>query len=225
MCSGKRSVYRRSMAPRISNVEAPPMLVQEPVVDDLVRQRVLEAVLELGEEADRVDELGGHEPVDDALELLLGLVGDRLKERKRHGVADDRTDLQDRFLGGAEAIDPSGQDRLHGRWNGNRRKGLDQTIGLPFPREDVGLHEVPDGLFDEERVAIRQPDQDALERPQVLAIAEQGASTTPRRWRETEGRSTAAGSGRSRSTRPDDRGDSSRATGFWRRGAVRSVPR
>ena len=67
---------------------APPVLEQAPV-GHLVRQRVLERVLEVRKEPRLVEELGGLEVGEAAAERLLRHVGDGLEQRERHVLADD----------------------------------------------------------------------------------------------------------------------------------------
>ena len=64
-------------------VEGPPALAEEAAVGHLVRQRVLERVLEVGKEARLVEELRGLQPGEPSAQLLLGLVGDGLQQRER----------------------------------------------------------------------------------------------------------------------------------------------
>src|SRR6267143_3369675 len=75
-------------------VNLPPTLLQEAAVRDLVRQRVLEGVLEIRVEAGLVEELRGLQAVEPWAERLIREVGDRLKQRDRYVLADDGGRLQ-----------------------------------------------------------------------------------------------------------------------------------
>ena len=59
-----------------------------------MRERVLEGVLEIREEARLVEELGGLEVGEPATQLFLGQLGDGEQERERHVLADDRGRLE-----------------------------------------------------------------------------------------------------------------------------------
>ena len=58
-CSARRSAYSRSIASTIARVQGAPPLLEQAAVGDLVRERVLEGVLEVGEQARLVEELRG----------------------------------------------------------------------------------------------------------------------------------------------------------------------
>ena len=65
-------------------VQGPASLVEEAGVRHLVGQRVLERVLEIRKEPRLVEKLGGLEIGQGAAQIVLVVVGDRLKERERH---------------------------------------------------------------------------------------------------------------------------------------------
>ena len=91
---------RRLDGRRRSGREAPAGGRGAAAVGDLVGQGVRERVLELGEQARLVEELGGLELPSRAARLLR-LVGDRLEERERHVLADDRRAWSSRLCSGA----------------------------------------------------------------------------------------------------------------------------
>jgi hypothetical protein len=72
--------------PRVKSAST---LLQQAAVRDLVREGVLEGVLEIRIEPGLVEELGRLESVEAAPERLIRQVGDRLEERERHVLADD----------------------------------------------------------------------------------------------------------------------------------------
>ena len=61
---------------------------------------VLERVLELGTEARLVQELGGLEMSEPPAQVLVRHVGDRLEQRQRHLLPDDRRGLEQRLSAG-----------------------------------------------------------------------------------------------------------------------------
>ena len=77
--------------PRVKRAAA---LLEQTAVRDLVRERVLEGVLEIRIEPRLVEELGGLQVVESATERLVRQLGDRLQQRERHVLADDGGDLE-----------------------------------------------------------------------------------------------------------------------------------
>ena len=61
-------------------MEGLPALLQQALVDDFVREGVLEGVFQIREEAGLVEELGGPEVPKSAPKLLLGEVRDGVQE-------------------------------------------------------------------------------------------------------------------------------------------------
>ncbi len=152
-------------------VELPPALLQQPAVGDLVRERVLERVLEIRIEPGLVDELGRLQPVEPAAERLVGQLGDRLEQCQRHVLADDRGDLQEALVLRGKPVDAGRQDRLDGGGNLDRLDRLRQPIPASLPHQRLRLHQRPDRLLQEERVPA--PDEALLERRQPGIVAEE----------------------------------------------------
>src|SRR2546425_3890053 len=73
---------------------------QETLVCHLVRERVLERVFEVREEARLIQELCGLEMPEAAAQGVLGLLGDRLQEREWHILSDHGRRLQETLVGG-----------------------------------------------------------------------------------------------------------------------------
>src|SRR5262245_53111256 len=96
-------------------VERAAALLQEAAVRDLVRERMLERVLDLGEESRLVQELGGLQPCQTLAQLALAQVSDGFKQVERHVLADDRGGLQQTLVLRVEAINAGGNDGLRGR--------------------------------------------------------------------------------------------------------------
>src|ERR1700720_1140869 len=74
---------------------------------------VLEGVFGIGKDARFIKKLRRLETTQPVTEHLLALVRDRLQERKREVLADDRSNLEEPFLLGWETIDTRGHDGLH----------------------------------------------------------------------------------------------------------------
>ena len=165
----------------------------EAAVGDLVGQRVLERVLELGEQARLVEELGGLEASrDPARSASSGSVGDRLQQRVGHILADDRGRLEQPLVLGGQAVDARREDRLDrrrapgcvdGRAPGDRRRAR-----RPARRSRPGAH----ALLEEERLPSRALDQEPLERLEARSRARAGCRAARRRSRRQSGRAEAA---------------------------------
>ena len=132
-------------------------LLQQAAVRDLVRERVLEGVLEIRKEPGLVEELGGLQVVEPATERLVRQLGDRLEQRERHVLADDGGDLEQAFVLRGEPVDARRQHRLDRGRDLDRLDRLRQPIPASLPRQRLRLHQRPDGLLQEERVpALRR---------------------------------------------------------------------
>jgi len=151
-------------------------LVEKALIGDLVREGVLEGVLDLGEQARLVDELG---PLKPGPKLILCQIGDGMEQRRRHILANDGGDLQQALVFWSEAIDARGQHGVHGGRNLDRLDRLNKPIASPFSQQRLRLHEGPDALLQEERVAA--PAEELLERSETGIVAEQRVQELPRR--------------------------------------------
>src|SRR5215475_4994767 len=87
--------------------------VEQAGIRYLVCQSVLEGVLEIGVTAGLVEELSRLQDVEAAAERFLRQVSNRLEQRDRHVLADDRGDLQEAFVRWGKPIDTYRQNRLH----------------------------------------------------------------------------------------------------------------
>src|SRR5262249_48871269 len=70
-----------------------PSAVKQPLIDDLVRQRMSKGVLELGEEPGFVQELPGLQAGESVANALLRFLGDGLQQREGHVLANYRCRL------------------------------------------------------------------------------------------------------------------------------------
>ena len=145
-------------------VERAPPLLEQAAVGDLVRQGVLEGVLEIREEAGLVEELGGLEVGEPATQVLLGQLGHGEQEPERHVLADDRGRLEQPLVLGCQAVDAGREDRLDRRRHLDRRGVVRQPVGAPFTDQRPGFHQGPDALLEEQRIALGPLDEGALER-------------------------------------------------------------
>src|SRR2546426_2659592 len=118
-------------------------IAEEAAVRDLVGQRVLEGVLEVGKELDLVQEVCSLQQGEATSELVRRKVGNRLKHLERHVCPDDRGCLEHGLFLGAQAVNPGGEERLHGDRHLDRVDGLQQTIGPGMPDEHLRLDEGP----------------------------------------------------------------------------------
>ena len=143
-------------------------LQEQAAVRDLVGQGVLERVLALGEQADRIEQLGGLEARERCVQRVVRQLGDGLQQRERHVLADHGSRLEQTLVVGLETVDASGQDRLDRRRHPEVRQILGQTVGTAPTDQRAGLDQAPDALLQEERVALGLLDQVALQRDERL---------------------------------------------------------
>src|SRR5260370_11777161 len=138
------------------------LLMEESAIDDFMRERMLEGVLEVGEAARFVEKLGRLKVTQPATEHLLVLVRDRLEEGKGDVLPDDRGSLEEPFSLGGQAVDARGQNGLYRAGHMDRRQATRQSVGASCARQSARLDQRPDALLDEERVALRALDQEPL---------------------------------------------------------------
>ena len=98
-------------------------IAQQAPVGDLVRQRVLERVLELGEQARLVQELRRLQPRQPASHSVLVEVGNDQQQGERHVLADDGGGLEEPLVLAVQPVDPRGEDGLHRRRHADRVEG------------------------------------------------------------------------------------------------------
>src|SRR5712675_1315420 len=126
-------------------------LDQHRAVRDLLRERVLEGVLDLSYRRLLVDELRKLQRGEWRRELIVGLARHRAYQAEPELLANHRDRLQEVLLGRRQPIDARGQHRLHGRGYLDRIEGPhDSRRSVPYQRTifDQPLHD----LFHEERV-------------------------------------------------------------------------
>ena len=135
---------------------------------------MLEGVGALREEARLVEELGGLEVRQAAMQRRLGQLGNGLQQGKRHLGANDRGGLEELLLLRGQPVDARRQHRLHRRRHLDGRQGLRQPIGPRLAHQHPGLHQGAHALFQEEGIALRARDQQPLERRQAGVLPQQG---------------------------------------------------
>ena len=185
-------------------------LLEQAAVGDVVRQSMLERVLDVREHARFVEKLGGLEPPDRGVELGLALPGDRLEQPERNVLPDDRRRLEDSPVRGRQPVDAGGQHGLHRRRDLDGREGPCQPVGTALAGQRSGLDERPHALLQEERVPLGPLDQHALERVERSVGPDQRAEELRRRARAVRGRAAAACSRCGRPTGAGTRAGSSR---------------
>lgn len=158
-------------------MELPPSIVKQTGVGDLVRQRVLERVLDLGEQARLVEEFRSGEPGQRVPQDRPGDVADLLEHGERDAFAHDGGGLQHPLVVRAETIDARGEDGVH-RPRHVAPRGLPPAlVGAADTYEHAVLHEVLHHLLDEEWIALR-PGEDALLHAVTLSCGPRKASTS-----------------------------------------------
>jgi hypothetical protein len=158
-------------------VKLAPALLQQATVCHVVRERVLERVLEVRKQTGLVEELGRLESVESATERLVWQVGGRLEQNEGHILANDGGDLQQALVLREEPVDARRQHRLDRGRDLDRLDRLRQPIPAGRAIQRLRLHQRPDGLFQEKRVAAL--DEELLERRQVGTVAEEGIQELP----------------------------------------------
>src|SRR5499433_2487019 len=138
--------------------------MQDAPVGHLVRQRVLEGVFEVREEARLVEELGGLKMTQSPAQVVLGRVGNGLQQREGHILPDDRGGLEQTLLLGRQAIDAGGEDGLRRRRDLPRLRSLGYSVCPTLPDEYLRLDERPHTFFEEERVPLGATNQGPPER-------------------------------------------------------------
>src|SRR5260370_16871962 len=126
-----------------SQVKRHPSLLQEAPVGNLMRQRMLEGVLELREEVRFVEELGSLKVRETLTEVLFRILDDGLEQSERHVLADHGGSLEQALLRRWEPVDAPGQQRLHRRRDVDRLGILDTMVGAPLPPHSPALPHTP----------------------------------------------------------------------------------
>src|SRR5215467_11203140 len=72
-----------------TSVQRAPTVLEHAAIRHVVGQRVLEGVLEIGEDASLVKQLGGLQPAERGVQIVLTGVSDRLEQRERNVLPDD----------------------------------------------------------------------------------------------------------------------------------------
>src|SRR5260370_12786107 len=143
------------------------LLMEESAIDDFMRERMLEGVLEVGEAARFVEKLSRLEVTQPATERLLVLVRDRLEEGKGEVLPDDRGSLEEPFLLGGQTVDARGQNGLHCAGHVDRRQTTRQLVGASWARQCARLDQRANTLLDEKWIALGPLYQEALDQLQA----------------------------------------------------------
>src|SRR5262245_58073842 len=111
-----------------SGVQPGALVDQLSVVLHLLNERVPKDLRALGSERIALDEGGAAEGVEAGRDFVGGQPKDALQNGSRECLAYDSRRLQDLLLAVAESVDPSGNDRLHGRRDVNVHDWLRQRV-------------------------------------------------------------------------------------------------
>jgi hypothetical protein len=120
---------------------------------------MLEGVLEIGEDARLVEELGRLQLTQPATDRLFLLVRHYHEEGQREVLPDDRGNLEEPPLLRRQTVDARGQDGLHRVGHVDRRQVARQLVLPPVTRQRTRLDQRPDALLDEERITVGALDQ------------------------------------------------------------------
>ena len=144
-------------------VERQASFLHEAGVGHLVRQCVLERVLDVREQSSLMEELGGLEPPKPVMRIA-SLVCNGLQQRQRHILPDHGCGLKQALVRRRETVDSRGEQRVHSRGHPNRLKILGDAIASWLADEHAGLHQRADTFLQEQWVAVGPFDQQALHR-------------------------------------------------------------
>ena len=161
-----------------SLVERLTVSAEQPVVRDLLRERVLEDVLELAVDVSLADEIGGGQAGEALLEVL-GSIGHRLHDPVEELASDDRclAEHSPRFR--CEVVDARRDEPADRRRHGHRVEARREHPRLALAGQHAVVDEGVHQLFDEERVAVsarRRPS-----RPARPAVRRRRAATSAAR--------------------------------------------
>ena len=146
-------------------------LLEDRVVGDLLRERVLEDILDIRDRRLLVDEFAKLEIGEEAFELLFRMSGDAPCETEDELPAEDGKSLQERLLVVAQPVDTRGEDGLHGRRNAQRRERLDQLDRPLRSLQGAFVEQRLNRLLHEERRASGGLDDELLERQQAVGLS------------------------------------------------------
>src|SRR5713226_8510438 len=139
-----------------------------------MRERVLEGVLELGKESGLVEEFSGPQACETEPQRVLPVVHHGMQEVVQHVLPDDGRGLEEPLVLGRQSVDARRKDRLGGRRDLKRLERFHEAGRAAVAREGAGLDERSNALLQEEWIALGSIDQEALERQELVAHAEQG---------------------------------------------------
>ena len=129
------------------------------MIRDLLGQRVLEGVLQIGRHAGLVQEFGSLERRETATQVVDRPVDDGLENGEGHIPPDHRGGLEEILLILGEPVDPGGENRLDRGRDLDRRDGSTEPVGATISNERPGLYQASQALFQEEGIPLRPRDQ------------------------------------------------------------------
>ena len=135
-------------------------------------KRVLEGVLDIREQARFVEKLRDLQVREAPAQGEFGLAVQRLEQRKRNVLADDRGRFQQLFLLTRQPVDACRENRLHRRRHLDGFDGPCQTVGAALANQLFGLHQRLDALLQEERIPLGALDEKLLERLQACIASQ-----------------------------------------------------
>src|SRR5258705_486628 len=150
-------------------------------VGDFLGERMLEGVLDLGEEHLLEDQIASAERANGVFQLRLGNLADPLEDRLREALADDRRGLQKAPLALGKPIDARRQQRLDRRRYAELGDGPDQPIRPAPALQAAPLDQRLDDLLDEERIAAGVVLHELGETAEARVPAGRAGSGTPRK--------------------------------------------
>jgi len=147
-----------------AGVESATLILEKARIRNLVCERMLEAVLEVGEERRFVQELAALEPTEPTAQVGVRCLIDGLQEGEGDILANDRGGLEEPLVVGWEPVDASTQDGLHRRRHLEGAETSPRPVRAAFTDEGLRLDKSPHAFLDEERIPLGPLGQLALER-------------------------------------------------------------
>ena len=142
-----------------AGMQRPPPLLEEAAVGHLMRQGMLEGILQLREEARLVQELCSLELSEVAVQVGVWQVGNGSQKGIRYLCANDRSGLQQALGLGREPVDAGREHGLHARWHLDTLQRLRQAIGACLTHQYASLYQRAHALFQEKGIASRARNQ------------------------------------------------------------------
>src|SRR5215472_14335419 len=151
----------------------PTPLLKQGLVRDIVRERMRESVLAIGNELGLIEKLSRLQAGEGLEELSVGELCGGLKERQGDVRADHRGGLEQTLCGGRQTVDAGRQDGLY---RGGDVEGVEaprEMITASLAHEGTRLRQCPHGFLEKEGIPLSSFGQHSLQRCQRLVVSQE----------------------------------------------------